>query len=218
MIKHIWFDVAGTLVTYSDEFERVHNQLRYQTYADLVGKPLTKKLKKEFEEIYARYGSNSAVFRSLGCSSDFWQKRFNTLDKTQYYQPNEAVTQTLKKIKNNLPISIFTNLKLKEIKKTLKLVGIDPTWFSHIISGDEIKERKPALDGFYLMIKQSLLDPSEILYVGDRIKVDILPAKKLGIKTCLVWQESKKADCSCKRFDQIIKYLKKENEKTLFNF
>jgi len=70
MIKHVWFDLEGTLTTRSDEFNEAHNQLRYETYSEVVGKPLTKELKQEFEKLYAQYGSNSAVFRSLECASD----------------------------------------------------------------------------------------------------------------------------------------------------
>lgn len=204
MIKHVWFDLEGTLTIRSDEFNEAHNQLRYETYAEVVGKPLTEELKQEFEKLYAKHGSNSAVFRSLGCSSDFWQTRFNTLDKAKYYVPIKTVYTTLEKLKNKLPISIFTNLKPGEIESTLKIIKVDKDWFKFIITGDDIKERKPELDGFYEIIKRTSLPPAEILYVGDRILVDIIPAKKVGMKTCLVWDKSNEADYSFKKFEDIL--------------
>ena len=204
MIKHVWFDLEGTLTIRSVDFNEAHNQLRYETYSEVVGKPLTKELKQEFEKLYAQYGSNSAVFRSLGCASDFWQKRFNKLDKTRYYKPVKTVYSTLEKLKEKVLISIFTNLKPEEVESTLKIINIDKSWFKFIISGDDIEERKPALDGFYLMIKKSGLPPEEILYVGDRVKVDILPAKEVGMKTCLVWDKSNEADYSFEKFEDIL--------------
>ena len=204
MIKHVWFDLEGTLTTRSDDFNKAHNQLRYQTFATLVGKPITDELKQEFEELYKVHGSNSAVFRSLGRASDFWQTRFNTLDKTQYYKPMRAIYSTVEKLQEKMPISLFTNVKPGEVSKTLTIIDIDQSWFTHIITGDDIQERKPALDGFYVMIEKSGVHPEEILYVGDRIKVDILPAKEVGIKTCLVWDASSEADYSFEQFEDLL--------------
>lgn len=208
MIKHIWFDVEGTLTIRSEEFNKAHNQLRYQTYAEITGKPIGNILKKEFEKLYSIHGSNSAVFRSLGCSSDFWQKQFNKLDKAKFYQPVKTVYSTLKKLKKIVPISIFTNLKSDEIDKILKIINVEKQWFHYVLSGDDIKERKPALDGFYKIIKQSKLPSTQILYVGDRMQVDILPAKQVGIKTCLVWGKSKEADYAFENFEHILKIFK----------
>lgn len=207
MIKHVWFDLEGTLTIRSDEFNEAHNQFRYKTYAKVVGKPLTEELKQELEELYAKHGSNSAAFRSLGCASDFWQKCFNTLDKTKYYKPVRTVYSTLEKLKEKVPISIFTNLKPEEVESTLRIINVDKSWFKFIVSGDDIKERKPALDGFYLMIKKSGLPPEEILYVGDRVKVDIIPAKRVGMKTCLIWDKSDEADYSFEKFEDLLSII-----------
>jgi putative hydrolase of the HAD superfamily len=204
MIKHVWFDLEGTLTIRSDEFNEAHNQLRYKTYAEVVGKPLTDELKKEFEELYSKHGSNSSVFRSLGYSSAFWQKRFNKLDKAKYYKPMKTIYTTLEKLKEKVLISIFTNLKPDEVQSTLNIIKVNKSWFKFIISGDDVKERKPALDGFHLMIKKSGLPPEEILYVGDRVKVDVIPAKKVGMKTCLVWNKSEEADYSFENFEDIL--------------
>ena len=65
----------------------------------------------------------------------------------------------------------------------------------------KIKELEKALEE---EIKKSHLPPEEILYVGDRVKVDVLPAKELGIKTCLVWDKSDEADYSFEKFEDIL--------------
>lgn len=71
-IKHVWFDLDGTLTTHSDSFEKAHNELRYRAYSDVTGKPVDEKLIQEFEALYKKCGSNSAVFTSLGKPSGFW--------------------------------------------------------------------------------------------------------------------------------------------------
>lgn len=204
MIKHVWFDCEGTLTVRSATFKKVYDRLRYETYARLVKKPLTDKVRQDFEVLYAKHGSNSAVFRSLGCASDFWQQCLSTLDKTHDYRPVKAVFLTLKKLKDKVPISLFTNLKSEGVDTTLKLINVDKEWFTFIITGDDIQERKPSLGGFYAMIKLSQLPPEEILYVGDRVTVDILPAKEVGMKTCFMWGISDKADYSFENFKDIL--------------
>ena len=66
----------------------------------------------------------------------------------------------------------------------------------NILSSEDKEEyKRPALGGFE-RIKQCLDIPSEnILYVGDTIKKDIIPAKKAGLKACLVlWDRKEKSN------------------------
>ncbi|MFH1207313.1 MAG: HAD family hydrolase [Patescibacteria group bacterium] len=195
-IKHIWFDLDGTLTIHTPEFHKAHNSLRYKTYAEVVKKPVTEELQQEYETLYKKYGSNSAVFRSLGLPSGYWQQYFNKLDETKFYKPEPQVYKTLQKLKGLVPISIFTNVTPEKNSRTLGAIGVNPHWFTHILTGDDIKERKPALDGFRTMINKSQIPPEQILYVGDRVDVDIKPAKQVRMKTCLLWKISDEADYS----------------------
>ena len=204
MIKHIWFDLEETLTVRTPEFLEVWRELRYKTYAEATKKPLTKELRQEYEDLIKIHKSNSAVFRSLGLPSDYWHRHFATLDKIKHYKPNQEINDTLKKLKEIISISIFTNVKTQEAMRILDVVKIDPPWFTYILTGDDIKERKPALDGFHTMIEKSKLKPEEILYVGDRVDVDVKPAKKVGMKTCLVWGKSPEADYSFEKFQDIL--------------
>ncbi len=160
-----------------------------------------------FEEKYKQRGTNSAVFRSLGLSSDYWMTRFNTLDKNDYYKPILAIYETLKKLKDRLPISLFTNDSAVGVPKTLQVINVQPAWFTYVINGDEVKERKPHLEGFRLMVEKSKLPADELLYVGDRVDADVKPAKEVGMQTCLVYSESKVADYSLLRFEDLLKLV-----------
>ena len=211
MIKHIWFDLDKTLAIPIPEFDQVHRELLLSVYADVVQKPITEDLEQEYKALYKEYGSNLAVFRSLGLPSDFWQTHSDTLDETKFYRPNIKINETLKKLKEIVPISIFTNVKAEKNLKMLKAIDVNPAWFACVLTGDDIKERKPALDGFHAMIEQSKLLPGEILYVGDRIDVDIKPAKLAGMKACLLWAKSDEADYSFINFEDILKIFEIKN-------
>lgn len=199
-IQHIWFDMDGTLTVHTPEFDEVHNAVRYKTYSDVVGRPIDNVLIAEFEELYKKYASNSAVFTSLGKPSNFWMQYYATIDQDKYYEPIPDVYETVDKLRKIVPVSLFTNDQLSNATKTLSVVGVDMGWFTHVVSGDDVANRKPALDGYHLVIERSGKPADQILYVGDRVIVDVEPAKAVGMQACLVYGYSDKADFS---FDKL---------------
>jgi len=203
-IKHIWFDFGGTLYRETPKFHAVHDQHRYKTYAELTGKTDHEVAKQEFHELYNKHGSNSAVFRSLGQSSDYWMKSMDELDFTAILHPDPEVTETLKNLQPLVGISLFTNFPHKRIVDLLDHLEIQASMFTHILSGDDVAERKPALDGFHLMVEKSGIPANQILYVGDRVDVDVKPAKAVGMKTCLLYTQSDEADFCFNRFEDLL--------------
>ena len=79
MIKHVWFDLEGTLTIRSDEFNEAHNQFRYKTYMEVVGKPLTKELKQEFETL-AKTSEDKMFWRLVEL---LWKKNVLTEEETR---------------------------------------------------------------------------------------------------------------------------------------
>ncbi|OGN29368.1 MAG: hypothetical protein A3A33_01160 [Candidatus Yanofskybacteria bacterium RIFCSPLOWO2_01_FULL_49_25] len=200
MIKHIWFDFSETIAFLKKER---HDRLRYETYSQVVGKPVGDELIAEYEDLYKKYNhSNAAIFRSLGKSSSFWSESVNSLDPSELYElADKNIPDILQKIRTLVPISIFSNIQLEKILTSL---NIDPEWFTHVMSAGMVKEPKPALDGFYKMIELSGLPADEILYIGDDVGKDVLPAKKVGVKAGLIWEESGQADYCFKNFQEIL--------------
>jgi FMN phosphatase YigB (HAD superfamily) len=208
-IKHVWFDMAGTLYRETPLFKDAHNKLKYSTYAKLVGQKDFEKAKEEYEALYSKHRSNSGVFVSLGKPSDYWQNTFDELDVTKLLQPDPAIHKTLKAIKTIAPISVFSNFRANQIASYLTYLGIPPEEFTYLLSGDDVKERKPALHGFHKMIKLSKVSPEQIMFIGDRVNVDIKPAKQVGMKTCLIYSQSEEADFSVQSFQELLDVVKK---------
>lgn len=212
MIKHVWFDMAGTLYHETPSFKVEHNRLKYITYSKLVGQNDLEKAKQEYEALYSKHGSNSAVFVSLGKPSNYWQNAFDQLDVTNLLQPDSAVVKTLTTIKQIVPISLFSNFRLDQLESTLKHLGIPMKDFTHVLSGDDIVERKPALHGFRRMIELSNLPPNQVMYVGDRVDVDIKPAKQVGMATCLVYSQSEEADYNIQSIPKLVDIIKENTQ------
>jgi len=195
--------MGGTLYKETPDFKNVHDKHLYATYAKLVGEQDISKVKENYDTLYKEHGSNSAVFRALGMPSDFWHKAFDELDVSSLLSPDPDIRDTLVVIKKLVPISLFTNIKPHTIKTVLAHLQIPIADFTYIISGDDISKRKPDPEGFRKMIELTKLLPNEIMYVGDRVDVDVKPAKELGMKTCIVWSSSKESDYSVLTFPEL---------------
>ena len=58
-----------------------------------------------------------------------------------------------------------------------------------------------------MMIEKSSLKAENILYVGDRVKLDIVPANKVGIQSGLIYGESELADYNFENFSDILSIM-----------
>ncbi|OGI93574.1 hypothetical protein A3A03_00390 [Candidatus Nomurabacteria bacterium RIFCSPLOWO2_01_FULL_40_18] len=124
-----------------------------------------------------------------------------------YVLTDPNISEVLREINKIIPISIFSNIKLDNILPSL---DVDPKLFAHILSAGTVGASKPALKGFYKMIELSALSPEEILYIGDILEKDIIPAKKVGLKTASVFENLPDADYSFKDFRDILKFVKEQ--------
>lgn len=122
--------------------------------------------------------------------------------------PDPEVTETLRKLKDVVPISVFTNVRPAMLEDMLRHLAIPTDFFTHKLSAMEVGKPKPDLAGFYKMVELSGCDASEILYVGDKVSKDIVPAKRVGMQTCLLWAESSEADFCATAFPDLLDIVK----------
>ena len=61
--------------------------------------------------------------------------------------------------------------------------------FSEIIISEMENVRKPSIDFYELAVEKLQVAPNEILYIGDSLKLDIIPAQKVGMRTLLIDRE-----------------------------
>lgn len=65
-----------------------------------------------------------------------------------------------------------------------------PDKFKYKLISEELNYRKPDIRFYEQLLEDWKLNPKEILYVGDSIKLDIEPAIKLGINSYLIDREN----------------------------
>ena len=197
----------GTLTIHTDEYHKVHDELCFQAYSEVTGKPIDNDLIQDYREQYKKFGGSSGIFASLGKPPEFWINRYETIDQDRYYNPDPDIFLTLNRLKDLILISLFTSVSLVNAKKTLESVSINPSWFTHIISRNDVDNGRPAPEGFEMMIEKSSLKAENILYVGDRVKLDIVPANKVGIQSGLIYGESELADYNFENFSDILSIM-----------
>ena len=197
-IKHVWFDFTDTIASMEKaEFEK----LVYGAYAEVVGKEITLALEEEYKTLLKTQKSNAAVFKSLGLPSDYLSGRAAD-SKNMFHLTDPHIPEVIQKLKDIVPISVFSNTRLDVI---LPALGLDIAWFVNILGPDVVKNPKPALDGFHKMVELSGVFPQEILYIGDDVEKDLVPAKQVGLLTGLLWKESDVPNYCFKDFQDISK-------------
>ncbi|WP_422356267.1 HAD family hydrolase [Roseivirga pacifica] len=192
MIKAVFFDVANTLLYKPSLFVEINSILkeegvciplqvlkeRHQLVSEIVTFPdVTSKIfYEEFNRLYLMALGIEPTERLLAkiynrCKYLPWE-RFADLD-------------TIKDL--NVPIGIISNWN-----KSLPSVLSDffpELNFEWLLGSETMKIRKPSIDFYKLIIDKTALMPNEILYVGDSIKLDIVPARSLGINSILIDRE-----------------------------
>lgn len=180
----VTFDVGG--VIYSDDvFKRA--------IFIALNKLSTGVNQSEFDQLYnAHLKSQSGSLRSKLC-----EKFLGSLEKkselmqiatdnwiftpSDLYKDAKACITALKDtgakigIVANQPAASINSLKSDHLFELIDFLGISA------IVGLE----KPDIKIFELTIKELAVDPANAIHIGNRIDTDVLPAKKLGMKT--VW-------------------------------
>lgn len=216
-VKYILFDAANTLIHKPALWQRINAVLvdhgynipeeqvkrTHKIVSEIINFP-----DKTSEEFYLKF--NSKLLFALGIIPS--EKILKDLFNACTYLPWQAFadSNSLRDIKIGLGVISNFNKSLEGILKDLI-----PVNFSHIIISENYSVRKPAPEFYKLALNSIGCTPSEILYIGDSLELDIYPAKGLGINTCLIDREGffplyQNRISSCEQINEFIKKLKND--------
>lgn len=101
----------------------------------------------------------------------------------------------------------------KTIVTELEALGLSHTIFNFIQGVDDTGTTKPDLLFFKSALNHTKLPAKDHLSIGDRVDVDLLPAKQMGMKTCLVWDTNnyKEVDFSLSTVYEVVKLFAEES-------
>ncbi len=188
-MKVVLFDAANTLIHKPSIWDRIQEVLTKHKY--IVPLSQLKERHKILSEIinfpdrtsrdfYLNF--NAELLLSLGIipTDDLLEELFENCT----YQPWVAFDDSNYLAELNIKKAILSNFNASLYELIGELIG--ENIFDEIIISENEKARKPELEFYQIAIDRLGVEPNEILYVGDSLKLDIIPAKKLGIRTLLI--------------------------------
>lgn len=178
MIKAVFFDVGGTILDESREFE---------TWADWLGVP-RHTLSAVFGSVVARGGRFDETFEILRPGFDFATERARreaagqaeTFGAEDLYPDARRCLSTLQEqgllvgLAGNQPA--YAEAILWDLDLAVDVIGTSEGWGA----------AKPSPEFFEHVVRVGGGDPSVILYVGDRPDNDATPAIAAGMHACLI--------------------------------
>jgi HAD superfamily hydrolase (TIGR01549 family) len=185
----IW-DLDGTL-----HFSPEAANLMKQVFINIVSKekkiPFLKAIKL-FDDASETLTWSKRVRKITGLKEgDILKKLEKNLDRSAFVKREPKLENLFQKL-NKFRHIILTNANHKNTISTLELLGFAKTGksnfkpFENIFSLDNTKGFKPQKKVFKQILLYTQLPPESHLMIGDSWSVDIQPAKKLNLKTCLV--------------------------------
>lgn len=183
----IW-DVDGTLYPPSETMTREVLESAYKVIEECMGWSREKTV-TEFEKVHGVLTPSSTEAVALICNITTSQAAIKT---DEYFNRAQFLKRDTKLIALFEQLSGFRHFILgngnkKNISKALTVLGIPISTFDEIVTSETVGVNKPEDNGFRYILDKTGLPADEHLMIGDREKVDILPAKALGIRTCMVW-------------------------------
>lgn len=191
-IQVIVWDFDGTFYPLTRQITKKMERLQYETIARHNHVSL-EKAKEQFWSVYPAKttSGNEAVSMVTGIPTA-QSARENELpfDRTLYVKRDPKLIAMFRRLR---PYRHFVlgNGVIALLKKTSEVLGITPDTFEEYVTSEVVGVNKPNPHGFQYILKKTGLPPEAHLMVGDRESVDLAPAKKLGMHTCLVaWEKA----------------------------
>lgn len=222
-IKIISFDFDGVFPMGKRKYNYEESLLK--NVRKLSGKKVDKKEIYEMFNKFIEYDRKKKISHKSGKLIPYLAGYLKKRDKNNI-KANEIVLDTLLDKNTIYPLtqdieSIFKYLAAHGIKIALVSDSIFPTimrrimlqnwgllqYFDIILTSQE-HDRKTGLKIFKKLINYFNAKPGEILHVGDSLSNDIIPAKKVGIQTCLLLNESAAENATLTKPEFMIKNLK----------
>jgi HAD superfamily hydrolase (TIGR01549 family) len=193
-VKCCLWDVDLTFYTVSPPLEKEFRQTIYSYIAQKLNiSPI--EAKKAFDKEHQKSKSKTATFEALGLSKYAVQEAIDSIDKKRYLKKDPRLINLFENLKSYQHV-IITNTTQKSLAETLKILGLEKAIFKAIITKEDTVHYKPNPEPFLKALKILKVKAEECVSIGDSENKDIIPPRKLGMKTIMVWGKSKYADIS----------------------
>jgi len=186
----IW-DFDGTLYKPQQAFLDDIRKAEFQVIRDHTGWS-EEKAKEEFNKIFPTITPSGTKTVSIVAHIPLKQAIIETSiheDYSKYIHHDPELIALFNSL-STYTHYLLVNGSRESVHKGLTLLGVDTSIFKEIVTSEIVGESKPSTKGFLYIIGKTGLPAGNHLMIGDREAVDLVPAKSVGMKTCLVWSET----------------------------
>jgi FMN phosphatase YigB (HAD superfamily) len=188
MIKYIFFDVAGTLLGKPSLYTNIQKSI--QEFGYQVSLEDIKNKHKLLSEVihfpdrtdadfYKKF--NAELLYLLGIIPT--DEILNTIFKNCTYLPWEAFEDTKILSELKIPLGVISNFNSTLKTKLNEFFG--PV-FQNVLVSEELGVSKPNIEFYQKALDKITFSANEVLYIGDSIKLDLEPAKKIGFNVLII--------------------------------
>ncbi len=176
--RAVFFDVGNTIIDESTE---------YGSWADWIGVP-HHTFSAVFGAVIAQGRDYREVFQYFRPGFDLDAERQRRLDAGlgEYFDARDLYSDVLPCLRALRESGYFLGSAGNQTARAGRLLHELNLPVNFIATSEEWGAAKPSRGFFRKMITSASQPPSRILYVGDRLDVDILPARAAGLMTCLI--------------------------------
>lgn len=207
MIEWCVWDAEQTLYNSTPELDAEVHKRQYEIVAEYMNIDFDT-AKDIFDAERAKQPGATATFVALGIGRNGAREALDLVNKKHYLSADKRLGDTFKELKA-YKHAIVTNASRKALYGLFDIVELDSDIFDVIITADDVESYKPQREPFLKFLKKARTKPELCVSIGNNDGTDIIPAKSLGMKTILVWGESKIADYSSPTVYDVPLYVKK---------
>ncbi len=189
-IKVLIWDFDGTLYQPNPELFSEVRQAEYKTIMLHTGWTYDETVIK-FHENYKKVTPSATETVAILCgipTAEAAVENENYYDRRKYLQGDSKLVDLFHKL-SDFQHFILANGSRIRLEETLITLGLDKNRFKEIITSEIVGVNKPHEEGFKYILGKTKLPPDNHLMIGDREIVDLVPAKNLGMKTCLLFSD-----------------------------
>ena len=206
-VEAVGFDLDGTLYQLTPEInDRVRNRIAERILERKPELQSVVEARKYFEERYKEVGSGTGALAESGYSNPslIMDQCLAEADVLDLINPDPTLKSTLEEISRRFTTYLITASPRELALQKLGRIGIDPNLFAYTSFSDSPGAgHKSEGTPFKRILKETNIPADRHLYIGDRLKSDVIPAKGLGMKIAAVWSEIPQADISIPHIHEI---------------
>lgn len=196
-IKAVGFDVDGTLYHTPEAMSTEVGKILIKKAAEALSQD-PDDLAEEYLKRRDEYRSNTQTLNSFGLDGErIFQDVWDTIAIEDYVAKDYKLVKMIAQLKKKYRLLIITNGSGKQVERKMTYLGLDYHDFDPRIYCYDQGWVKPEPAPFLAAIESLQLKLEEIVYVGDRVDIDIEGAKAVGMKTIFIGGKSDAADASC---------------------